>query len=298
MVHRDWPASGAHKARAVIVRPGHRVRLTDVDPRSKGDFKDKDDARKALERDIARMEELQDVFAAAQTKALLVVLQGMDAAGKDGAIKHVMAGLNPQGVRVSSFKAPTEEELRHDFLWRYVRVLPERGRIGIFNRSYYEEVLVVRVHPEYLRRESGAAEASDDRIWTQRFEEINAFERHLVHSGTAILKFFLHLSKEEQTERLLARLDDPAKIWKFSADDLKERQYWDRYQSAYEEMLNATSTEHAPWHVVPSDHKWYARGGVAAAVVEVLDSMDLRYPSVDSAQRAALDEARRRLTSP
>ena len=260
------------------------IRLADYDPGSTGKFKSKAEAETKLARDVERLQELQDVFAAARAHALLIILQGMDTSGKDGAIKHVMSGMNPQGVTVSSFKAPTEEEALHDFLWRYARRTPERGRIGIFNRSYYEEVLVVRVH-----------HLADAPSWSERYEEINAFERHLTRNGTGILKFFLHLSKDEQRKRLLARLDDPSKHWKFSVNDISERQYWEQYQDAYDHVLHNTNTEWAPWHVIPADHKWYMRTEIADSVVEKLASLKLSYPKVDEKMQAALVSARERL---
>jgi PPK2 family polyphosphate:nucleotide phosphotransferase len=277
-----------------LIRPAEQVRLAEIDPASTQEFDGKADASQTLARDIEQLQELQDVFAAARTKALLIVLQGMDSAGKDGAIKHVMSGVNPQGVDVYSFKTPTAEELEHDFLWRCERVLPARGRIGIFNRSYYEEVAVVRVHPEMLARENVPNTSGDD-IWKQRFEEINAFERHLVNNGTEILKFFLHISKEEQRKRLLKRLDDPNKTWKFSYSDVKEREYWDDYQRAYEAMLEHTSTEPAPWYVIPSNHKWFTRAAIANVIVEKLKSLDLRYPAPSEDQQKALAQIREQL---
>ena len=257
------------------LHPGHGVRLADRDPRSTLGFEKKSAAIAELASECGSLAELQDTFAAAQTHALLIVLQGMDSAGKDSTIKHVMSGVNPQGVDVFSFKGPTDEEVRHDFLWRSERVLPARGRIAIFNRSYYEEVIVVRVHQEMLARESAAPEKN---IWHERFEDINAFERHLVRNGTIVLKFFLHLSKDEQRQRLLARLDDADKNWKFSVNDVHERRYWDAYQLAYERMLAATTTDCAPWYVIPADRKWFVRAAVAGVIVEKLESLGLHYP--------------------
>lgn len=264
------------------VEPGRPIRLADFDPGFTGDFKQKDDARKKLAQDVERLAQLQDVFSAARTHALLVVLQGMDTSGKDGAIKHVMTGVNPQGVSVFSFRAPSEQELLHDYLWRYSRLAPERGRIGIFNRSYYEEVLVVRVHDDLLRAEQPVVPSRKKVLWEERYEDINAFERHLTRSSTTIVKFFLHVSKEEQRKRLLARLDDPDKRWKLSESDVRERRYWDRYQDAYERMLAATSTAWAPWYVVPADHKWFMRTAIADVLVRRLESLDLRYPEEES----------------
>jgi PPK2 family polyphosphate:nucleotide phosphotransferase len=261
----------------LLVKPGRAVRLRDFDPGFTGDFKDKDDAGKQLSGDVKRLEELQAVFAAARTHALLILLQGMDTSGKDGAIKHVMSGVNPQGIDVHSFKEPTGQELAHDYLWRYTQVLPERGRIGVFNRSYYEEVLVVRVHQAALEAEDPLAKDRAN-IWHERFEDLNAFERHLCRNETMVVKFFLHISKDEQRRRLLARLDDPTKHWKFSESDVREREYWNAYADAYEKMLSATSTEWSPWYVIPSDHKWFTRAAVANILVERLAGLKLRYP--------------------
>jgi PPK2 family polyphosphate:nucleotide phosphotransferase len=274
------------------VSPGQTVRLADYNPRATSSVKKKSDARQLLASDLARLSELQDVFAATRSHALLIVLQGMDSAGKDSAVKHVMSGVNPQGVDVYSFKTPSDREIAHDFLWRTSRVLPERGRIGIFNRSYYEEVIVVRVHEELLARESITP---GPRLWAERFEDINAFERHLARNGTLVLKFFLHLSKDEQRKRLLKRLDDPKKNWKFSANDVRERSYWDDYQRAYEEMLSATSTDAAPWYVVPADRKWFVRAAIANVVVAKLDALGLRYPHVQGETAAMFDRFRAQL---
>jgi PPK2 family polyphosphate:nucleotide phosphotransferase len=276
------------------VHPDRPVRLADLDPRATPWFEKKSEARAVLEADIERLTKLQDVFAAARTHGLLIVLQGMDSAGKDGAVKHVMSGVNPQGVDVYSFKAPTDEEAAHDFLWRSGRDLPPRGRIAIFNRSYYEEVIVVRVHPDLLGRED-VAPATD--LWRKRFEDINAFERHLARNGTVILKFFLHMSKKEQRKRLLARLDDADKTWKFSVSDIHERRYWDDYQAAYEELLNATNTSWAPWYVVPADRKWFVRAAIANIVVTTLESLHLRYPKLSGEAAAQLEQFRQQRES-
>jgi PPK2 family polyphosphate:nucleotide phosphotransferase len=281
----------------LLVRAGTPIRLAGLDPRPPRAFRNKADARGKLKADIERLAQLQDVFSAAQTHALLIVLQGMDTAGKDGAIKHVMSGINPQGVHVFGFKAPTDEELRHDFLWRCERVLPERGRIAIFNRSYYEEVLAVRVHQQLLDRERLPAKPRGRDLWAERFKEINAFERHLVQNGTQIVKCFLHISKAEQRKRLLERLDDPSKNWKFSKQDLVERGYWDQYLHAYEEMLNGTSTDSAPWYVIPSDRKWFMRTAIADILVAKLGSLDLRYPTSDQKRRAQLKAIKVKLES-
>jgi PPK2 family polyphosphate:nucleotide phosphotransferase len=224
-------------------------------------------------------------------------LQAMDAAGKDGVIKHVMSGVNPQGTQVYSFKAPSAEELDHTYLWRNFKALPERGRIGIFNRSYYEEVLVVRVHPEILDRQQLPPELKGKDIWKRRFEEINHFEEYLVDNGTIVLKFFLNVSKEEQKKRFLERIDRPEKNWKFSSADAKERQRWDDYQAAYEDLLNHTSTKHAPWYVVPADHKWFSRLAVGAVILRTLKDLKLAYPNIDEAQRQELLKAKEMLES-
>jgi PPK2 family polyphosphate:nucleotide phosphotransferase len=280
------------KIDALRVPPGATVRLAHLDPRASDPLKQKSDAGGLLESDLARLSELQDVFAAARSHALLIVLQGMDSAGKDSAIKHVMSGVNPQGVDVYSFKTPTDEEVAHDFLWRCSRVLPGRGRIGIFNRSYYEDVIVVRVHEGMLARESVTPVQG---IWGQRFEDINAFERHLARNGTLVLKFFLHLSKDEQRKRLLKRLDDEKKNWKFSENDVHERRYWDRYQTAYEEMLGATSTDCAPWYVIPADRKWFVRIAIANIIVAKLEALGLQYPHLQGETAAMFDRFREQL---
>jgi PPK2 family polyphosphate:nucleotide phosphotransferase len=225
----------------------------------------------------------------------LLIFQAMDAAGKDGAIKHVMSGVNPQGCQVYSFKAPSERELQHDFLWRTTRDLPERGHIGIFNRSYYEEVLVVRVHPEILTSQKLPPSLTTKKIWDERFEDIRGFERHMLRSGTVIRKFFLHLSKKEQKKRFLKRLEEPEKNWKFSPGDVREREYWDDYQDAYEEMIRSTATKHAPWYVVPADHKWFSRLVISTVIVDTLESLDLKYPKVDPAKRKELEAAKKLL---
>ncbi len=265
-----------------------RFRLADFDCADTCELDlDKDDAKAILAADIARLAELQKRLYADGHWAVLVVLQGMDASGKDGVISHVMTGLNPQGCEVRAFKAPSEEELVHDFLWRTAIRLPERGRIGIFNRSHYEEVLVVRVHPEFLRRQKLPDKLEAKDIWDHRFKSIRTFERHLARNGVAVLKFFLHVSREEQRKRLLARLDEPHKRWKFSMGDVAERALWDKYMAAYEDMIRATSTEEAPWHVVPADNKPFARLVVAAALIEALEALDLEFPKIEG---AALDE--------
>ncbi|HET9673639.1 MAG TPA: polyphosphate kinase 2 family protein [Gaiellaceae bacterium] len=255
----------------------------------------KAEAKALLAARTEKLAELQELLWASDTYALLVVFQGMDGAGKDSAIKHVMSGVNPQGVQVTSFKQPSPEELDHDFLWRVSKAAPERGRIGIFNRSHYEEVLAVRVHPEWLDRQRLPAAKRGPHIWEERYEDINAFERHLDRSGTTIVKFFLHLSKEEQKKRFLARLAEPNKEWKFDAADVAERAHWDEYMAAYEDALSATSTAWAPWYVIPADHKWVAHAVVASILVETIDALGHDWPQVSEEERKANAEARRLL---
>jgi PPK2 family polyphosphate:nucleotide phosphotransferase len=269
---------------------GKKFRLSDIDPADTGDIHSKEHAAELLQRGIAEMAELQDKLYAQDQFAVLLIFQAMDAAGKDGAIKHVMSGVNPQGCQVYSFKAPSTEELNHDPLWRCVVRLPERGHIGIFNRSYYEEVLVVRVHPELLKAEH-VTSAVDKHFWKERFDGINNFEGYLNRNGVVVRKFFLHLSKKEQKKRFLARLDQPEKNWKFSASDVHERAYWDDYQKAYEDMIVHTATKNAPWYVVPADNKWFTRTVVSAAIVETMQSLKLSYPTVDAEKRKALKAA-------
>ena len=249
---------------------------------------DKHDAENILAEDVARLSELQERLYAEDRWALLIVLQGMDAGGKDSIVSHVMSGVNPQGCEVHSFKQPSAEELSHDFLWRAGMRLPARGRIGIFNRSYYEDVLVVRVHPELLTQQKVPRRLIGASIWEERFQDIRAFERHLTRSGTVVLKFFLHVSKEEQRHRFLDRLEVPAKRWKFSLSDVKERRRWDDYAAAYEDAIRATSRPSAPWYIVPADHKWFARLVVAAAIIDALEGLDLAYPKVGAATRAEM----------
>jgi PPK2 family polyphosphate:nucleotide phosphotransferase len=284
----------------VRVPHGRSIKLKDYDPGWAGDpsrpkAERKKFAQEVLTQDVSALAEAQDRLYAADCWSILIVLQAMDAAGKDSTIKHVMSGVNPQGCEVTSFKHPSAEELDHNFLWRYARRAPERGRIGIFNRSYYEEVLVVRVHPELVQAERIPDGRIDDDFWADRFADINAFERHLTRNGTIVLKFFLHLSKDEQRKRFLKRLEDPHKHWKFSAADLAERGFWDDYMKAYEEAISATSTKWAPWYIIPADHKWVSRAFVARIVTQALESLDLRYPEVTDAQRAIIEEARKQL---
>jgi PPK2 family polyphosphate:nucleotide phosphotransferase len=274
---------------------GTQFRLKDFDPAETLGLKSKERAQESLDRGIARLSERQEKLYAQDCWAILIVLQAMDAAGKDSTIKHVMSGVNPQGCNVTSFKAPGPEDLSHNFLWRSQQFLPERGMIGIFNRSYYEEVLVVRVHPEMLAREKMPAHLVTDKIWQERFEDINAYERHLSRNGVMVVKLFLHLSKKEQQKRFLERLDTPDKNWKFSESDVLERRHWDKYMSAYEEMIRSTSTKFAPWHVIPADHKWFSRLAVAEVIIHALDSLDLSFPKVDAAREKELKNARREL---
>jgi len=284
-------------AKTFCVESGKHFRLKDCDPAATGHWRSKEHAADALQQGIVRTAELQDKLYAQNNWALLLIFQAMDAAGKDGIIKHVMSGINPQGCQVYSFKAPSEPELQHDFLWRTTRSLPERGHIGIFNRSYYEEVLVVRVHPEILKSQRTPPSLVGKNVWEERFEDIRSFERHMARSGTVIRKFFLHVSKKEQKRRFLARLEEPEKNWKFSAADIRERACWDDYQTAYEEMISNTSTEHAPWYVVPADNKWFTRLVVSTVVVETLESLDLAYPKVNDAKRKELEAAKKVLIS-
>jgi PPK2 family polyphosphate:nucleotide phosphotransferase len=282
----------ARLAKRFTITKGKSFRLSDVDPDDTGGIDSREHAAALLAEGIGRLRSHQEKLYAQGTWALLLIFQAMDAAGKDSTIKHVMSGVNPQGCQVFSFKAPSTEELAHDFLWRTARSLPERGRIGIFNRSYYEEVLVVRVHPELLNGERLPPPLVTKQIWKERFEDINAHERHLVRNGVVVRKFFLHVSKEKQKERFLERLDKPSKNWKFSARDVAERKDWDEYMQVYEDMIQHTATPEAPWHVVPADHKWFTRLVVAATVVEALTELKLQYPKVDRAQRKQLGAAR------
>jgi PPK2 family polyphosphate:nucleotide phosphotransferase len=280
-----------------IVTSGKHFRLKDCKPDDTHHLnsEDKPEAKKWLEEGVSLLSELQQVLYAQGNWGLLLVFQAMDAAGKDGTIKHVMSGVNPQGVEVHSFKSPSAEELAHDFLWRTNRCMPARGKIGIFNRSYYEEVLVVRVHPEYLQKQRLPDEVRGNHFWKGRYEDISAFERYLSRNGIAVCKFFLHLSKKEQKRRFVDRLNNKEKYWKFSAADLKERKYWDEYQDAYERMIRHTATEYAPWVVVPADNKWFSRLLVVATIVATLDRLNLEYPKLTAAEVAELKEARKHL---
>jgi len=275
------------------VRDGRGFRLAEIDPTDRcGLDIEKDDAKAMFVAGVKRLATLQERLYADHTYAILVILQGLDAAGKDSVIKHVMSGVNPQGCDVHPFKAPSQLELDHDFLWRATVALPRRGHIGIFNRSYYEEVLVVRVHKELLERQSLPPKLVTKNIWQERFEDINAFERHLVRNGIVPIKFFLHVSKQEQQKRLLERLDDPAKQWKFNAADVGESKLWDQYMQAYDDMIRATAPEVAPWYVVPADHKWFTRLVVAAAIVEQLEKIDPKFPTLDAAALRDLEAVR------
>jgi len=271
---------------------GKKFRLKDFEPDDTSGVKSRKQAEKVLPLGIERMVDLQDKLYAQDRWAILLIFQAMDAAGKDGVIKHVMSGVNPQGCQVYSFKQPSAEELDHDFLWRTNKCIPERGRIGIFNRSYYEEVLVVRVHKELLEREKMPPSLVTKDIWNERFADINAYEQYLSRNGVVIRKFFLNLSKEEQKRRFLKRLDEPDKNWKLSSADIAERERWPEYMTAYEEMIQHTATPHAPWYVVPADNKWYTRLVVAAAIVHAMEDLNLQYPTVDADQRKELKAAR------
>jgi len=283
--------------KAFRVSKGHKFQLADHDPgETLGLGIDKGEAKDMLERDIQRLNGLQERLYAEARWAVLIVLQAMDAAGKDSAIEHVMSGLNPQGCEVTSFKAPSSLELRHDYLWRAALRLPERGRIGIFNRSHYEEVLVARVHPEILAGQQLPKALVTDAIWEERFEDIRAFEQHLVRNGTVVLKFFLNVSRDEQRRRFLDRIDDPGKRWKFNPDDIAERGLWDSYMHAYQDMIRNTATKQAPWYVVPADDKSFARLVIAAALVEQLERLDPQFPTLGGDDLKAMHEARKMLT--
>jgi len=285
-------------AKPFRVSKGKHFQLKDVDPNDTLEFTkaaDKNRARKTLTDGVKALSELQDKLYAQDKWAVLLIFQAMDAAGKDGAIKHVMSGVNPQGCQVFSFKSPSSEELDHDYLWRCMKCLPNRGNIGIFNRSYYEEVLIVRVHPGFLAKQRIPPPLLGKDIWAERFEDIRNFEQYLGRNGVVVRKFFLHLSKKEQRRRFLERIDDPMKNWKFSSSDTAERDFWDKYMEAYEEMIRETATKHAPWYVVPADNKWFTRVIVAAAVIEALADLDLGYPKVDEKKMKELAAAKTKL---
>jgi PPK2 family polyphosphate:nucleotide phosphotransferase len=277
------------------VEDGKHFRLKDHDPAHTAGVDSKEEAKQLLEEGVAKLAELQDKLYAEDHWALLLIFQAMDAAGKDGAIKHVMSGVNPQGCQVYSFKAPSSEELDHDYLWRTMKCIPERGRIGIFNRSYYEEVLVVRVHPDLLKAQRIPPSLITKNIWKERFEDIRAFERYMTRNGVLILKFFLNVSRKEQRRRFIERLEEPQKNWKFSAADIRERACWDDYMAAYEDMIRHTATLEAPWHVIPADNKWFTRIAVASAIVDTLQDLNLAYPKVDEAKAKELAAARKLL---
>jgi len=276
------------------VREGAKLNLKNYKTDDTDGLKDKNEAKEGLEANIKKLSELQSMLYAQDTKALLIIFQAMDAAGKDGAIEHVMSGVNPQGVHVSSFKQPSNEELGHDYLWRCAKNLPERGQIGIFNRSYFEEVLVVRVHDFILQAQHLPDEIKNDKtIWKKRFTQIRNFEDYLADNGTHVIKFFLHVSKEEQKKRFLARIDTPEKNWKFSSSDAKERAFWDDYMKAYTEAMEATSTDKAPWYIIPADKKWFTRLAVSEVIVEKMESMKLHYPVVTEEHKKELEEAKK-----
>ncbi len=280
------------------VPEGSKVDLAEHQTDFTGSYRIKDEAVEDLAKNVRRLSELQDVLYAQDVHSLLIIFQAMDAAGKDGAIEHVMSGVNPQGCHVVSFKQPSDEELSHDYLWRCSKNLPERGRIGIFNRSHYEEVLIVRVHPAILQGQHLPQSIKDDKdIWKKRLKQIRNFEEHLTENGTAIIKFFLNVSKEEQKKRFLARAEEPDKNWKFSAGDVRERGYWDDYMRAYTEAIEATSTDRSPWYIIPADKKWFTRLAVSEVIIKTLESMDLHYPVVTDEHRQDIDEAVKLLNS-
>ena len=274
------------------ITKGEKFRLKDHDPADTNSLKDKQQAQGLLEEGTELLSHMQEKLYAQDRWALLLIFQAMDAAGKDGAIKHVMSGVNPQGCDVFSFKSPSNEELDHDYLWRTHKCTPSRGKIGIFNRSYYEEVLVVRVHPHFLKAQKLPERLITKHIWDERYEDINSFERYLTRNGVVIRKFFLHVSKKEQKKRFLERLEDSKKNWKFSMADVQERSFWKDYQEAYEEMIQKTATKHAPWYVIPADNKWFTRLAVAAAIVNTLNDLDLAFPDVEKAKKKELKAVR------
>jgi PPK2 family polyphosphate:nucleotide phosphotransferase len=280
----------------ILATPGKPVKLADFDTAYTGNFSTPKEAKKMLNRDVKRTAKLQDMLYAYSRHSILLIFQAMDAAGKDGTIKHVMSGINPQGCQVYSFKSPSDTELQHDFLWRTTRKMPERGRIGIFNRSYYEEVLITRVHPEFILKQNipgmSKVEDIDESFWEKRYEHINNFEKQQTDSGTVILKFFLHLSKEEQKSRFLSRINNAKKNWKFTINDIRERQKWKSYQEAFEKAINKTSTSYAPWYIIPADHKWFMRTAVCDILVQKLEELDLRYPEVSKESKKRLLEAK------
>lgn len=279
----------------LLAKAGENISLKDYSPGYTGKYKEKD-AKKKLKKNIDKLDDLQYTFYAANTHSLLIVLQAMDAAGKDGAIRHVMSGINPQGCTIHNFKTPSKNELEHDFLWRHYIRLPERGQIGIFNRSHYENVLVTKVHPEYILGEQipgiESLEDINEQFWMDRYEQINNFEKTIHQNGTIILKFFLHLSKEEQKNRFLDRINEPDKNWKFSFGDIKEREHWDDYQKTFEQAISNTSTKYAPWYIIPADNKWFSRIAISDIIIHTLKSLDLKIPELEADERAKLDEAK------
>ncbi len=283
----------------IMAPPGINIRLKDYDTAYTGNFSSPKEARKMLRRDVKRTAKLQDMLYAYSRHSILIIFQAMDAAGKDGTIKHVMSGINPQGCQVFSFKTPSAEELDHDFLWRTTKRMPERGRIGIFNRSYYEEVLITRVHPEFLLKQKIPGLYStgdiDESFWEDRYTHINNFEKQQTDSGTVILKFFLHLSKDEQKARFLSRINNTRKNWKFTINDIQEREKWDAYQDAFEKAINKTSTSWAPWYIIPADHKWFMRTAVCDILVQTLEKMNLRYPAAGKEKKERIKKAKEML---
>jgi len=292
MKHRKQLKEASRIVEKYCIIKGEKFRLKDYDPADTNGVKSKQHAENILERRIGLLSDMQEKLYAQDRWALLLIFQAMDAAGKDGAIKHVMSGVNPQGCDVHAFKAPSNEELDHDYLWRTHKCIPSRGKIGIFNRSYYEEVLVVRVHTTFLRAQKLPDDLISKHIWDQRFEDINAFERYLTRNGVVVRKFFLHVSRKEQKKRFLERLEDSKKNWKFSMADVQERAFWKDYQGAYEEMIQRTATKHAPWYVVPADNKWFTRLAVASAIIEALNGLNLAFPDVDKAKKKELETVR------
>ena len=282
-------------AKAYRVERGKHFKLKDFDPADTGGIRSKERATAAMQKSLEQLADLQNKLYAQDQWAVLLIFQGMDASGKDGVIKHVMTGVNPMGCQAYSFKAPSSEEQQHDYLWRTMQRIPERRRIGIFNRSYYEEVLIVRVHPGLLNNEKIPPSLITKKIWEERFDDMCAFERYLARNGIVVRKFFLNLSKKEQARRFLARLDEPEKNWKFSAADIHEREYWNDYMHAYEDMIQNTATAAAPWYVVPADNKWFTRLVVASAIIDTLEKLNLSYPKVDASRRKGLEEARKLL---
>ncbi|MCE9582631.1 MAG: polyphosphate kinase 2 family protein [Planctomycetes bacterium] len=286
-------ANAGRLSRNFRIDKPRKFRLDDFDPDDTRGLASEDDAAALLRKGVEKLAEMEEKLYAQDSWGVLLVFQAMDAAGKDSTIKHVMSGVNPAGCQVFSFKAPSTEELDHDFLWRCAKNLPERGRIGIFNRSYYEETLVVRVHPEFLARQRLPAQVVSKHIWEDRLEDIASWERYLTRNGITVVKFFLNVSRKEQKKRFLARLDDPEKNWKFSAQDCREREHWDEYMAAYEDAIRATSTEEAPWYVVPADHKWFTRLVVADAIVDRMERLGLAFPRLDATKKAELEESRK-----